>query len=440
MQPSDPPARLVEDVSPTDLVRPKMGPPGAGTRRGARSAHSFIVVMGIVALFGDMTYEGARGLVGPYLGLLGASATAIGFAAGFGEFIGYALRLGTGWLADRTRAYWPLVIAGYALNIVAVPGLAFAGRWEAAIGLLLLERLGKAIRSPARSTLVSYAANEAGVGKSFGLEEALDQIGAVSGPLLTALAIGLARGQAPVHRYRVAFLVLLVPALANLSCVLLARQKYPRPESFEQKRSAVAPPIAGLLRWYIVATALLGLGFADWALVAFHASKTGLIDVAWLPVLYAAAMGVDAVAALVFGALFDRIGLRALAASTLISAAFGPLVFLSPSGWVLGAGAVLWAVGMGAQESTFKAVIAELVPKDQRSRAYGVFFAFFGLAWWLGSTAMGWLYGRSLLGLSIFSAATQLAAVPMFLVLAGKIGRHNAAWRAAPERVDTSKS
>ncbi|HEY6877377.1 MAG TPA: hypothetical protein VI299_05130, partial [Polyangiales bacterium] len=79
------------------------------TRAGAApsttpAARKFIVLMGVVALFGDMTYEGARGLVGPYLALLGASATAVGFAAGLGEFLGYGLRLATGWLSDRTRA------------------------------------------------------------------------------------------------------------------------------------------------------------------------------------------------------------------------------------------------------------------------------------------------------------------------------------------------
>lgn len=204
----------------------------AATTKGA--ARRFVVLMGVVALFGDMTYEGARGLVGPYLALLGASATAVGFAAGLGEFLGYGLRLFTGWFSDRTRAYWPLVIAGYSVNLVAVPGLALVGSWEAAVALLLLERIGKAVRSPARSTLVSYAASEAGVGKSFGLEEALDQIGAVSGPLLTALAIWVVRGEAVTMQYRVAFGVLLLPVILNLTLVLAARARFPRPESLER--------------------------------------------------------------------------------------------------------------------------------------------------------------------------------------------------------------
>lgn len=395
----------------------------AETIRGARH---FIVLMGIVALFGDMTYEGARGLVGPYLALLGASATAVGFAAGLGEFLGYGLRLFTGWLGDRTRAYWPLVIGGYAVNLVAVPGLALVGSWQAAVVLLLLERIGKAVRSPARSTLVSYAANQAGVGKSFGLEEALDQIGAVSGPLLTALAIWVVRDEPVTARYRVAFLVLLLPVLLNLGLVVTARRKFPRPESFEQTERKDHPGMGRLFRWYVAAVMLLGLGFADWALVAFHATRAELLDAAIVPLLYAGAMAVDAVAALGFGALFDRHGLSVLAGSSVVSALFAPLVFLIPSDGALVAGAAFWAIGMGAQDSVFKAAIAQLVPKHERGRAYGILFAFFGLAWWLGSTTMGWLYDRSLSGLVAFSAMTQLAAVPIFLMVGRRLSKREA--------------
>jgi len=386
-----------------------------------RAAQTFIVFMGVVALFGDMTYEGARGLVGPYLALLGASATAVGFAAGLGEFLGYGLRLVTGWVGDRTRAYWPLVIAGYSLNLVAVPGLALVGSWQAAVGLLLLERIGKAIRSPARSTLVSYAANEAGVGKSFGIEEALDQIGAVSGPLLTAAAIWFVRGEPATTGYRVAFAVLLLPVLLNLAFVLGARARFPRPDLLERAKAEDPARFGGLFRWYVVGAMLLALGFSDWALVAYHASRTGLLGAGSVPVLYAGAMAVDALGALGFGVLFDRHGLVVLAVTTAVSAAFAPLVFLAPSApWLL-LGALSWAIGMGAQDSIFKAAIARLVPKAERARAYGVFFALFGLAWWLGSTLMGWLYGRSMTALVAFSVLAQLAAVPVLLVVGVRI-------------------
>jgi MFS family permease len=389
----------------------------------AKRARTFVVLMGVVALFGDMTYEGARGLVGPYLALLGASATAVGFAAGLGEFLGYGLRLVTGWLGDRTRAYWPLVIAGYSINLVAVPGLALVGSWEAAVALLLLERIGKAIRSPARSTLVSYAASTVGVGKSFGLEEALDQIGAVSGPLLTALAIWVVRGEPVSTQYRVAFLVLLVPVALNLALVLRARAKFPRPDSFESAGRHDHPQLGGLFRWYVAGVMLMGLGFADWALVAFHASRTGTLDAATLPLLYASAMAIDALGALAFGVLFDRHGLLVLAGTTVASALFAPFVFLVPSTTLLVVGAACWALGMGAQDSIFKAAIAKLVPREERGRAYGYFFALFGLAWWVGSTTMGWLYERSMTALVVFSVVTQLAAVPLLLFVGLRLRR-----------------
>jgi MFS family permease len=395
-----------------------------------RAARAFIVLMGVVAMFGDMTYEGVRGLAGPYLGLLGASATAVGFSAGLGEFLGYGLRLVSGWVSDRTRAYWPIVIAGYATNFLVVLGLALVGTWQAAVAMLLLERIGKAVRSPARSTLVSYAAQQAGVGRSFGIEEALDQIGAVSGPLLAALAMWVVRGRAPAREYQIAFGVLMVPVIANVATVLFARRRYPRPESFEPSTpptSSLRGNLGGLFGWYVAAVSLLGLGFADWALVSFHAGRTGAMTVAHLPLLYAAAMAVDALAALGFGTLFDRFGVSVLAVSAVLSAGFAPLAFLRPGPWGLAGGTVLWAIGMGAQDSVFKAAIAKLVPKEQRGRAYGVFFAVFGLFWWLGSAAMGWLYQRSLVTMVVFSVVTQIAAAPMFLVLGRELRRRQAA-------------
>lgn len=379
--------------------------------------------MGVVALFGDMTYEGARGLVGPYLALLGAGALAVGFAAGLGEFLGYALRILTGYLGDRFRAYWPLVIGGYALNLIAVPGLALVGSWEAAVALLLLERIGKAIRSPARSTLVSYAAGRVGVGRSFGFDEALDQVGAVTGPLLTALAIWVVRSEPVLVQYRVAFFVLLAPVVLNLAFVLLARSRFPDPESleptFEQAHVLQRP----LLILYVAAVMLLGLGFADWAMVAYHGARTGLVDAATLPLLYAGVMGVDAIGALAFGVLFDRYGVFVLAVTTAVAALFAPLIFLGSSGWIFVGGAVCWGLGMGAQESIFKAVIAKLVPKEGRARAYGSFFALFGLAWWIGSTLMGYLYETSRLALVIFSVAVQAAAAGLLVVLGLRLRR-----------------
>ncbi|MGZ6164363.1 MAG: MFS transporter [Myxococcaceae bacterium] len=388
-----------------------------------RRARAFVITMGVVALFGDMTYEGARGLVGPYLGLLGASAVGVGVAAGAGELAGYALRLVSGWLADRTRAHWLLTIVGYSFNLVVVPGLALAGSWEVAVALVIGERVGKAIRSPARSTLVSYAARRAGEGASFGLEEALDQIGAVAGPLLTALAIAARPGSAPLDAYRLAFGVLAVPALATLVLVLAARRSFPAPEEFEPPPEPARVGLGPSFRLLVAAAALVGLGFADWALIAFHAGRSGLVALQLLPVLYAGAMALDGVAALAFGRAFDRRGPGVLALSCLVGAGAAPLVFLGGSVGALLAGAALWAVAMGAQESIYKAAVARLVPPAQRGRAYGLFFAGFGVAWFVGSTAMGWLYEHSRPGLVTLAVVAQLAAAPVFLVAARGIAR-----------------
>ena len=389
----------------------------------ARRARTFIVVMGLVAMFGDMTYEGARGIVGPYLAVLGASAVTIGFAAGFGELLGYGLRVATGWIADRTRAYWPLVLGGYAINLIAVPGLALVGGWRAGVALLVLERIGKAIRSPARSTLVSYASSEVGAGWSFGLDEALDQLGAVTGPLLAALAMWLAGGGEGAAPYRAAFAILLLPVGGNLALAFYARARYPRPEELAT-REVVQPQLgANALRGTLIAASLLAIGFCDWALVAYHASITGMLDAESIAVLYAVVMGVDAIAALAFGRLFDRIGLRSLAIAALASAGLAPFVFFAPSWPLLVIGSVLWGVGMGAQDSILKAAIAIVVPKASRARAYGVFFGVFGVAWWAGSTTMGWLYEHSMIALVALSVTFQLASAIAFLVLARRRAR-----------------
>ncbi|MBE7439592.1 MAG: MFS transporter [Spirochaetales bacterium] len=402
-------------------------------QRSLKSARSFIILMGVVALFGDMTYEGARGLVGPYLLMLGASATAVGFISGAGEFLGYALRAATGAIAARSGKYWPMVFLGYGLNLIAVPGLALVGHWESAIVLILLERIAKAVRSPARSTLVSHAARRLGSGKSFALDEALDQLGAIAGPLLTAAAIWVYRDAGSLPGYRLAFLVLLFPVLANLLVLIFAHRRFPDPADFEP------PPAQKFLmdeskpfRKYLIASGFVAFGFADWPLLAYHAMRMEIFDPGILPVLYAGVMGADALAALLFGSLFDRWGIRALILSTAIGAPAAFLIFLWPSTAIFLLAAVLWGSGMGAQESIFKAVIAEMVSPEQRSRAYGIFFAVFGLAWWAGSSLMGFLYSHSLLAVAIVSLSAQL--VGCYLFLSFNFIRPTTAWRGQERR------
>lgn len=390
-------------------------PPSEPDLKLKKQALSFIILMGLVSLFSDMTYEGARSLTGPYLGLLGASAFAVGLVAGLGEFIGYGLRLATGLLADRTRNYWLLTFIGYGLNLLAVPLLALTGRWELAAMLIVAERMGKAIRKPARDAMMSYAARQVGTGYGFALEEFLDQLGAMLGPLFLALIVFLNRGLGTVNSYRRGFAFLLLPALLAMVVLTLGRIRYPEPSRFEIKEQKVWEKKFGRRFWlYLLGTSFLAAGFADFPLLGFHFQKTGLFAGATIPLLYTLAMGIDAVAALIFGRLFDRIGLWALMISTLISSLFAPLAFLSGQKPLVVAGIVLWGIGMGALESILKAVVANMISPEKRATAYGIFNAIFGAAWFAGSALMGFLYSRQLGAMVLFSVLAQVAAAVLF--------------------------
>ena len=377
-----------------------------------QSAIRFIVALGTISLFADVTYEGARSINGPFLGMLGASAAIIGIVSGAGELAGYLLRLFSGIAADRTRAYWALTIAGYIVNLLAVPFMALAGHWGVAAALIIAERAGKAIRTPARDVMLSQASKIVGRGWGFGLHEFMDQLGAFLGPLLVALVL------AQTHHYPRAYAVLAIPAGLALASLFTAIKFYPDPSRFEEpKAGGLAPDGLPRAFWiYMAAAGLLAAGFVDFPLIAFHFSKTSLATPAEIPVFYSAAMGVEAITALVFGKLFDRIGMPVLILGVLFSAASGPLVFFGSFYAALG-GMALWGAGMGAQQSLLRAKIAELVPAERRGAAYGIFNTAYGILWFAGSSAIGILYGRSLDSAVIFAMATQLAAVPLLLIV-----------------------
>lgn len=370
----------------------------------------FVVLMGAVSLFADMTYEGARSVTGPFLGSLGASGTAVGVVAGLGELIGYGLRLVSGYLSDRTRRYWAMTITGYAVNLFAVPCLALADRWDLAAALVITERLGKAIRTPPRDTLLSYATQQVGSGWAFGLHEALDQAGAMMGPLIVA-AVLMMKGT-----YQAGFAALLIPALLAVALLLTARFLYPSPRDLETS-SERSPSAFPRFFWiYLGGVSLIAAGYADYPLVAYHFGRVCSVPREWIPVFYSVAMGIDALAALVFGYLFDRKGFGILVGSTLISAAFAPLVFFGGF-WLALSGVVLWGIGMGAQESIMRAAIATMIPADRRGTAYGVFNTGYGIFWFAGSALMGYLYDISIPALVLFSVAAQLLSVPLLWVV-----------------------
>lgn len=377
-------------------------------------ALKFIVLLGVVSLFADVTYEGARSINGPYLALLGASATTVGFVAGLGELIGHSLRLISGYISDKIGRYWAITIFGYLLNMLAVPALALAGRWETAAMLMITERIGKAIRTPARDAMLSHATREIGRGKGFGLHEALDQIGAVLGPLALAGVLYYRES------YRTGYIILLVPALMAISVLVTARWLYPQPRNLEVTQPELETKGFPKKFWlYLIAVGLIAAGYADFPLIAYHFKKTSVASDTWIPLFYAIAMGVDAIAALFFGYLFDRNGISVLIIASLISMLFAPLVFLGNFSAAM-IGVTLWGIGMGVQETVMRAAIAEMVPVNRRGTGYGIFNTGYGICWFLGSALMGVLYDFSLTTLIAFSVVTQLVSVPLLLLVKKK--------------------
>ncbi|HEY7299446.1 MAG TPA: MFS transporter [Xanthobacteraceae bacterium] len=376
------------------------------------TAIKFIVLLGTVSLFADMTYEGARSVVGPYLGTLGASAAVVGIVAGFGELIGYAIRLASGYVGDRTGRYWAVTIIGYIINLAAVPLLALAGNWQIAAVLIVAERMGRAIRTPTRDAMLSHATSHTGAGWGFGLHEAMDTVGAIIGPLAVAAALYLREG------YRTSFAMLVVPALLSLIVLMLARAQFPAPHELEAAKPIREPGALPRAFWiYCAAASLIGAGYADFSLLAYHFGKTSVVAQPLIPILYASASVAAAIAALVLGRLFDRVGIVVLVPSTIVAALSAPFAFLGAPALIV-LGIVCWGIGMGAQESVMRAVVGTMASRARRGTAFGLFHTLFGIAWFVGSALLGILYDYSIVAVAVVSLVLQLLSLPILLALA----------------------
>ncbi|HMF79286.1 MAG TPA: MFS transporter [Bryobacteraceae bacterium] len=376
------------------------------------SALRFIVCLGIVSLFADMAYEGAHSIIGPYLKDLGATALQVAVIAGVGEMLAASLRFFSGRFADRTHAYWTITFCGYAMNVVAVPALAFAQNWQTAAILIIAERTGKALRGPARDVLLSGATQDVGHGWGFGLHSIMDQTGAVIGPLLMVAAV------ARSHHFGPPFLWLTFPAVGTLVALLVARVLNPdRLRTVKTQATQVLPRVFWM---YVAAAGLLAFGFVDFPLLAYHFQSAKLSTPVAIPLLYAGAMAINGLTALLFGRLFDRIGLNALVFGIVLSLLALPLGFLGgPAGAI--ASVACWATGLGAQDGCLRSGIATVVSMNKRGSAFGAFNGVYGVMWFLGSVMMGLLYSRSLVGLVVFGIVAQLGAAVLFFRLRGML-------------------
>lgn len=383
----------------------------------AKRAMRFVILLGLVSLFADMTYEASRSINGPFLEILGRSGATLGWVGGIGELLGYGLRFISGYIADKTGKYWLITFIGYILNLISVPLLAFAGFWQLAVALMIAERIGKAIRTPARDAMLSYGTKEMGRGWGFGIAQALDQVGATIGPLLVSVAL-LIRHQS----YHDAYLILFIPAVVAISVLFFAFRQFPKPEELELNVATTSLETKGYPKvfWiFLLASAFIAAAYADFPLIAFHFKKMHLMKDDIIPIFYAVAMASDAIASLVLGKLFDKIGIWAITIATFISLFFAPLVFWGGFSAAL-VGMIAWGIGMGAQESILKAEVARIIPPEKRGRSFGLFDTGFGISWFLGSVLIGYLYDYSLTGLIIFSVLAQLIAIVILIYVSSK--------------------
>ena len=323
-------------------------------RNGPLRPWHFVLAFGAVSLLADMVYEGARSIIGPYLATLGASATVVGLVAGAGEFIGYGLRVVSGYLVGKNRHYWAWTIAGYALTVLSVPLLGTTTALVPAVLLYGTERLGKAVRSPAKDTLLSHASTRTGRGAAFGVHQAMDQFGAMAGPLLLAAVLAHREGD-----YRLAFGVLIVPGILVLAVLAWLRLRVPDPLAYETAPSDHPPtpdavqgpdepthdpatrPVMPRQLWeYVAAIAVLSCGVASFPLLAFHAQTTGLLTAAQVPVLFAVAMLVDGLTGPIVGKLYDRHGPRVMLVVPV--AAAGASVAFTDRAWLVWVGVAIW--------------------------------------------------------------------------------------------------
>jgi len=376
---------------------------------GSSPAFNFVLTMGVVNLFGDMTYEGGGAINGQFMATLGASAAVVSITAGLGEFLGYSLRSVSGYISDRTGRYWLITFIGYAINLLAVPAMALAGNWQVAALLILAERIGRAIRKPTVEAMLSYTTGKHGKGWVYGVNTALDETGATLGPLIMSLVLFL-HGD-----YRTGYALLLTSSVLALGALVVARINFPVPSRLEQGRTAPASGLGRSYWLYMVAAVCFAAGLISYELVGYHLATAKIVTEQWIPVLLAFSTGCGVIASLVLGKLYDRSPLPTLLVAVFLSSLFSPFAFFGGSPALL-AGMVFWGIGYATQDTLFKAVVASVLPEGERNLAFGLFYTGYGVGWLIGSVVTGLLYEQSRVALVVFAVLAQLISLPLFVI------------------------
>lgn len=381
-------------------------------------AFRFVLTMGLVNLFADITYEGGGAINGAFLGSLGASAAAISIIAGGGEFLGYGVRSIAGYFADRTGRHWLITFIGYFLNLLAVPAMALVGGWPAAAALVFAERVGRALRKPTVEAMLSYTTARYGKGWVYAVNSALDETGATLGPMIAAAVLFLGGG------YRGAYATLLVSSALALISLTVARRRFPLPSRLdEQADPETSRPFTPAYWLFMCAATCFAAGLLSYELISFHLIHSRMASEVGAPLLLAFATGGGVAANLILGRAYDRYGLRVVLVGVTLSALCAPLVFLGSFPLMLAAMPLL-GIGYAVQDTLLKAIVAGVMPSGRRSLAFGLFYTGYGCGWLIGSIAMGLLYERSRPALAAFALVMQLASLPLFLLAQRRAAAH----------------
>lgn len=389
-----------------------------------KKAFQLIILLGLVSLLGDIIYEGARGANGQYLNILGVNAAKVGFIVGLGELLGYLFRLFSGFFADKTKSYWFFTILGYGL-LISVPLISFVNVWQAVAFLIVLERIGKGIRSPARDTIVSHAAKKVGTGYGFGIAEFIDQIGAVLGPLIFSFVfLGFSNNQNIIKFYQRGYSLFFIPFVLLLLLLFFAYIKFKKSEELEisiEKKSENENLTKNFwLYWLFVF--LTTAGFVNFALLGFHLKKNNLLSDFYIPLLYAGIMAIDAIFGLMVGKIYDKLKTKSKKSFYLFLfipflAGLAPFFVFSKMIGLILIGALFLGFVIGAQETIMKAIVADIVPIKKRSSAYGIFNFSFGFAFFAGGILSGYLYDYSVSFLVAVLGMIEFLAMVVFYSL-----------------------
>jgi MFS family permease len=378
-------------------------------------AFRFVLTMGVVNLFADITYEGGGAINGAFLGSLGATAVAVSLVAGGGEFLGYGVRALAGYLADRSGRLWLITFIGYGVNLLAVPAMALVGGWPAAAALVLTERIGRGLRKPTVEAMLSFTTSRYGKGWVYAVNSALDETGATLGPLIAAAVLFLGGG------YRGAYAALVVAALLALASLARAQRQFPTPSRLDEQPESAESTLTSAFPasyWlFMCAAACYAAGLLSYELISYHLVRTHMVSAVAAPLLLAFATGGGVLANLVLGRAYDRRGVVVVLIAVTLSALCAPCVFLGNFALLIVAMPLL-GIGYAVQDTLLKAVVAGMLPSGRRSLAFGLFYAGYGCGWLAGSVVMGLLYERSRATLSAFALLAQLTSVALFVLAA----------------------